>query len=123
MSEVFSENDPFSQTLLDAGANIGMKTSDTGMTPLHFAARVANVEIVQVRHLIGSLLASLDAFADAARQGRIQDGEGLRREDSVRLHMSLCRGRLWPFNDACARAFPEARHFLLLMSGTVRLAS
>ena len=87
MSEVFSESDPFSQTLLDAGANIGTKTSDTGMTPLHYAAGIGNVEIVQVRHLIGSLLVSLVAFADAARQGRIQDGEDLQLENSVQMHM------------------------------------
>ena len=122
-SEVFSESDPFSQTLLDAGADIGTKSREKGLTPLHFAAGVGNVEIVQVRHSIGSLLVSLDAFTDTARQRRIQDGEGLRRENSVRSHMfrSNCTVFLWYKADA--HVFAEARHFLLLMSDTVRLAS
>ena len=87
----------FSQTLVDAGAIIETKTSDTGMTPLHRAAASGNIWNILVRHLIGSLLATLVAFADTAQQRRIQNGGDLRRENSVRLHMYLYRAILWPF--------------------------
>ena len=55
VSEVLSESNPSAQMLIDAGANVG-KNTRAQMTPLHYAARIGSLEIVDVCHLILSLL-------------------------------------------------------------------
>ena len=55
---MFLEKNPFVQILLDAGADVETGSRDRGMTPLHHAAGLGNLCIVNVRHMISPLLST-----------------------------------------------------------------
>ena len=55
VSDVFLEKHTLVQILVKAGADIGKREYDFKLTPLHYAAGSAKVEIIEVRHLVRPL--------------------------------------------------------------------